>query len=42
MTPELLAALQAARADKRPVVLATSLPDGAQMPAARSRRGPRR
>jgi xanthine dehydrogenase accessory factor len=31
MTPELLAALQAARADKRAVVLATRLPDGAQV-----------
>ena len=30
MTPALLAALQAARADKRPTVLATRLPDGAQ------------
>ncbi len=30
MTPALLAALQAARAEKRPVVLATRLPDGAQ------------
>jgi xanthine dehydrogenase accessory factor len=30
MTPALLAALQAARAAKRPVVLATRLPDGAQ------------
>ncbi len=30
MTPDLLAALQAARAAKRPVVLATRLPDGAQ------------
>ncbi|MBU6498654.1 MAG: XdhC family protein [Rhodospirillales bacterium] len=31
MTPATLAALAAARAAKRPVVLATSLPDGAQM-----------
>ncbi len=31
MTPALLAALQAARADKRAVVLATRLPDGAQI-----------
>lgn len=30
MTPALLAALEAARAAKRPVVLATRLPDGAQ------------
>ncbi len=30
MTPDLLSALQAAQADKRPVVLATRLPDGAQ------------
>ena len=30
MTPALLAAVQAARAGKRPVVLATRLPDGAQ------------
>ncbi|MDE2581743.1 MAG: XdhC family protein [Rhodospirillales bacterium] len=30
MTPDLLAALTAARAAKRPVVLATRLPDGAQ------------
>ena len=31
MTPALLAAVQAARAGKRPVVLATRLPDGAQV-----------
>jgi xanthine dehydrogenase accessory factor len=31
MTPEILAALTAARAAKRPVVVATRLPDGAQM-----------
>ena len=31
MTPELLARLQAARAAKRPVVLATRLPDGEQL-----------
>jgi xanthine dehydrogenase accessory factor len=31
VTPALLAALQAARADKRAVVLATRLPDGAQI-----------
>ena len=31
MRPDLLAALQAARADKRAVVLATRLPDGAQV-----------
>lgn len=31
MTPELLAALTAARAEKRPVVLATKLPSGEQM-----------
>jgi xanthine dehydrogenase accessory factor len=30
MTPEILAALDAAKHDKRPVVLATRLPDGAQ------------
>jgi xanthine dehydrogenase accessory factor len=30
MTPDLLSALQAAQADKRPVVLATRLPDGEQ------------
>jgi xanthine dehydrogenase accessory factor len=30
MTPDLLSALQAAQADKRPVVLATRLPDGGQ------------
>jgi xanthine dehydrogenase accessory factor len=30
MTPEIAAALAAARAEKRPVVLATRLPDGAQ------------
>jgi xanthine dehydrogenase accessory factor len=30
MTPEILAALDAAKRDKRPVVLATSLPNGAQ------------
>ena len=30
MTPQVLAALEAARAAKRPVVLATRLPDGAQ------------
>jgi xanthine dehydrogenase accessory factor len=30
MTPDILAALDAARRDKRPIVLATSLPDGAQ------------
>lgn len=30
MTPDILAALQQARREKRPVVLATSLPDGAQ------------
>ena len=30
MTPEILAALDAAKRDKRPVVLATRLPDGAQ------------
>ena len=31
MTPDLLAALAAARAEKRPVVLATKLPSGEQM-----------
>ncbi len=31
MTPEVMAALAAARAAKRPVVLATRLPDGAQV-----------
>ena len=31
MTPDLLAALAQARADKRPVVVATRLPDGLQM-----------
>ena len=30
MTPEILAALEAARRDKRPIVLATRLPDGEQ------------
>jgi xanthine dehydrogenase accessory factor len=30
MTPEILAALEQARQDKRPIVLATRLPDGAQ------------
>ena len=30
MTPDILAALAAAKRDKRPIVLATSLPDGAQ------------
>jgi xanthine dehydrogenase accessory factor len=30
MTPEIIAALERARRDKRPVVLATRLPDGAQ------------
>jgi xanthine dehydrogenase accessory factor len=30
MTPEILAALAAAQRDKRPVVLATRLPDGLQ------------
>ena len=30
MTPEILAALEAAKRDGRPVVLATRLPDGAQ------------
>ena len=30
MTPDILAALEAARRDKRPVVLATRLPDGTQ------------
>ena len=36
MTPETLAALEAAKRDRRPVVLATRLPDGAAAPAARS------
>ena len=31
MTPETLAALEQAKRDKRPVVLATSLPGGEQM-----------
>ncbi len=31
MTPDILAALQAARAEKRPVVLATKLPSGEQL-----------
>ena len=35
MTPEILAALEQAKRDKRPVVLATRLPDGAPAPAAR-------
>ena len=30
MTPEILAALEQARAEKRPVVVATKLPDGEQ------------
>ena len=30
MTPEILAALEQAKRDKRPVVLATRLPDGEQ------------
>jgi len=30
MTPDILAALEAAKRDKRPIVLATRLPDGAQ------------
>ncbi|HEY8290709.1 MAG TPA: xanthine dehydrogenase, partial [Acetobacteraceae bacterium] len=31
MTPEILAALEQARSDKRPVVLATRLPSGDQL-----------
>ena len=45
MTPEILAALDAAKRDKRPVVLATRLPDGEQrlLPdPVRARRAERR